>query len=160
MISLGADQKPKQLVVGGNPNLSLDGRWLAYPSQEAGRYDVYVQPFPLTGAKYQISTVGGSSGSPLWSPDGKQLFYLRPGTNQILAVDIQTQPSFLIGKTTPLPIQGFVQTGGRNYHITPDGKYFVALFPQSETSPEKPPPEQIYITLNWFEELKQRAPAP
>ena len=158
MISLGADQKPKQLLAGGNNNLSLDGRWLAYNSPESGRVEVYVQPFPLTGAKYQISTGRGSNS--VWSPDGKQLFYLRPGTNQILAVDIQTQPSFLIGKTTPLPIQGLVQTGARDYDITPDGKYFVALFPQSQTGSEKPPPEQIYITLNWFEELKARVPAP
>lgn len=77
---------------------------------------------------------------------------------QILAVDIQTQPAFVAGKTTPLPVQGFVQTAGRNYDITPDGEYFVALFPPSQSSLDKPPPEQIYITLNWFTELQQRVP--
>jgi Tol biopolymer transport system component len=159
MTSPSAVQKPQQLVAAPSthPNLSLDGRWLAYASGESGRLEVYVQPFPLTGAKYQVSTAGGDR--PLWSPDGKQLFYVSTGAvRQILAVDVQTQPNFVIGKTTPLPIQGLVETGPRNYDITPDGKYFVALFPQSQPSSDKPPPEQIYITLNWFEDLKQRVP--
>jgi serine/threonine-protein kinase len=159
MVSLGSGEKPTKLIPGANnPNLSPDGRWLAYSSSESGRVQVYVQPFPLTGAKYQISTAGGDN--VIWSPDGKQLYYLNePGNaqRQIYAVDIQTTPSFVIGKTTPLPIR-IMQSGARDYDITPDGKYFVALFAAPEANGDKRPPEHIYITLNWFEDLKQRAP--
>src|SRR5439155_18101219 len=56
MIPLGSTQKPTRLIVtAGNPNLSPDGRWLAYQSIESGQVEVYVQPFPITGAKYQIT---------------------------------------------------------------------------------------------------------
>ena len=149
MVAPGSPEKPKPLLAaGGNPNLSPDGRWLAYYSTESGRSEVYVQPFPITGGKYQVSTRGGDNA--LWSPDGKQLFYLSNPANeqrQILAVDIQTEPSFVVGKTTPLPIQ-VMQSGARDYDITPDGRYFVALFPPSQANSNKSPSEQIYVTLN------------
>ena len=162
MLSLGTDEKARPLNVGyaNNPSISPDGRWLAYQSNEAGRLEIYVQPFPPSGAKYQVSTGGGRD--PLWSPDGRQLFYLQTeasGTMQIVSVDAQTQPSFAIRQTTPLPIKGFIGLlGARSYDITPDGKYFVVMLPKSQADPAKAPPEKINITLNWFEELKQRAP--
>ena len=110
-------------------------------------------------AKYRITTTGGDN--PLWSPDGKQLFYLKlGGTRQILSVDVQTQPTFAFGKTTALPIEGIVAGGPRAYDITPDGKYFIVMLPASTTDPGKAAPPQINITLNWFEELKQRVPVP
>ena len=112
----------------------------------------------MCSSDLQITTDGGDN--PLWSPDGKQLFYLRPGiTRQIMAVDIQTQRGFVSGKSTPLPIEGIIAPGPRPYDITPDGKYFVVITPKSQASPGKAPSEQINITLNWFEELKQRVPA-
>ena len=62
-------------------------------------------------------------------------------------------------KPTPLPIQGILAPGPRNYDITPDGKYFVTVFPGSQANGgDKAPFERINITLNWFEELKQRVP--
>ena len=89
-----------------NSSLSPDGRWLAYFAQEPGRtlmegYEIYVQPFPLTGAKYLVSSRGALD--PLWSPDGKQLFYLQSkGAGwQIVSVDIQTQPSLRRWKADP-----------------------------------------------------------
>jgi eukaryotic-like serine/threonine-protein kinase len=162
MLSTDAGQKPIQVMTGpaGNSSLSQDGRWLAYNANGPGNAElqVYVEPFPLTGAKYQITTSGGQD--PVWSPDGKQLFYLRAdGTNrQIMSVDIQTQPSFAVGKTTPLPIEGIIDTGPRSYDITPDGKYFVVMVAKSQVDPTKASSEQFNVTLNWFEELKQRVP--
>jgi hypothetical protein len=74
-----------------------------------------------------------------------------------MAVDIQqTQPSFVPGKTTPLPIEGVIG-GPRPYDLLPDGQ-FVVVMPQSQAQSGKGPPDQINITLNWFEELKQRVP--
>ena len=78
---------------------------------------------------------------------------------QMFAINVQTQPSFVPGKTTPLPIQGIsIPSGPRPYDNTPDGKCFVVIFPKSEAEAGKAPPEQLNITLNWFEELKQRVP--
>jgi serine/threonine-protein kinase len=157
MLPLGADQTPKPIITrAANSSMSPDGRWLAH----SDLYEIYVQPFPPTSAKYQISTGGGRN--PLWSPDGKQLFYMQregTGTMQIVLVDVQTQPSFVIRKTTPLPIKGVIgETGPRSYDITPDGKHFVVMLPKSHADADKAPSEQINVTLKWFEELKQRVP--
>jgi eukaryotic-like serine/threonine-protein kinase len=159
MFSPGSSEKAMPLIArGGELNLSPDGRWLAYQSNESGRMEVYIQPFPTTGAKYQVTIGGGSN--PLWSPDGKQLFHLSDSgaLRQVFAMDIQTQPNLVVGKTTSLPIQVLQVGGPRGYDITPDGKYFVVLSRQSQTGQTKPRPEQINVTLNWFEELKQRVP--
>jgi serine/threonine-protein kinase len=157
MLPAGSDAKPVQLVgpPAGNASLSADGRWLAYSSAERGQNEVYVQPFPVTGAKYQITTTGGQD--PVWSPDGKQLFYLS-ANRQIMAVDVQTQPSFSNGKTTPLPIENIIDPGPRSYDISPDGKSFIVMLPRSDADSNKYPSEQINVTLNWLEELKQRVP--
>ena len=76
------------------PRFSPDGRWLAYISDESGRYEIYVQPYPGPGGKWQISTEGGTE--PVWNPNGRELFY-RSG-DKMMAVDIATQPRFAAGK--------------------------------------------------------------
>src|SRR5262245_12836809 len=161
MLSPAAGQKPTPLMptYATNAKFSPDGRWVAYTSNSSGRQEVYVKPFPLTAAMYQISYGGGHV--PIWSPDGKQLFYATDevgGGSQIISVDVQTQQSFIVGKTTPLPVKGIVSNGARDgFDITPDGKHFVVLLPRSPDT-GKAPPEQINITLNWLEELKQHVP--
>ena len=76
------------------PKFSPDGRWLAYVSDESGRYEIYVQPYPGPGGKLQISTEGGTE--PVWNRSGRELFY-RNG-DKMMAVDIATQPDFAAGK--------------------------------------------------------------
>ena len=74
---------------------------------------------------------------------------------------MQTQPSFVFGKPIPLPIKGIQDSGGqglpRGYDITPDGKQFVVMLPASEAESNQRQVQQIYVTLNWFEELKQKS---
>jgi serine/threonine-protein kinase len=166
MLSPGAGQKPTPLMptYATNAKFSPDGRWVAYTSDSSGRQEVFVKAFPLTAAMHQISYGGGHV--PIWSPDGKQLFYATDeradrgqfevgGTSQIISVDIQTQPNFVVGKTTPLPVKGIVSNQARDgFDITPDGKYFVVLLPRPQ-DPGKASPEQINIILNWLDELKQ-----
>ena len=140
---------------------SPDGRWMAYMSQElGGNSQVFVQPFPPTGAKYQISSDRGRA--PLWSPDGKQLFYHNDLNNRFFAVDIRTAPSFSVGQPTPLPIERTVHPvpGQRNYDVTPDGKQFLVVLPAStpQSDSTRTPAQQINVVLNWFEELKTRVP--
>jgi hypothetical protein len=140
-----------------NPSFSPDGRWIAYASNETGNVEIYVQPFPSTGAKFQITRDG--AGHPLWSPDGKELFYERAG--RLFSVAIRTQPAFAFGSPVTLPITGFIQDAGttpRLYDITKDGKQFVMLFRPGQTTRIPTSTLQIQVVLNWFEDLKQRIP--
>jgi Tol biopolymer transport system component/predicted Ser/Thr protein kinase len=138
----------------GGPRFSPDGHWIAYISDESGQYEVYVQPYPGPGGKYQISTEGGSE--PVWNPNGRGLFY-RSG-DKMMAVDIATQPSFAAGKPrmlfegryelSPYPVP--------NYDVSPDGQRFLMLKPDEQTSSSSV--TQIVVVQNWFEELKRRVP--
>ena len=163
MLPLEGDRKPQPFIAMPNSlqlqaSFSPDGRWVAYMSTETGSTNpqVYVQPYPATGAKYQITTKGGAA--PLWSPDGKQIFYWWSG--KIFAIDVRTEPAFSFGQPSPLPFPQVAQTapGLRNFDITPDGRQFLIIpFGNSAAGPT-PAPAQINVVLNWFEELKQRAP--
>jgi Tol biopolymer transport system component len=138
----------------GAAQFSPDGRWLAYASNESGRYEIYMQPYPGPGGKWQISTEGG--GEPLWNPNGRELFY-RSG-NKMMAVEITTQPSFSAGKPKVL-FAGQYQPSpnpvpNANYDVTPDGQRFIMLKPGGQEQA----PTQINVVLNWFEELKQKVP--
>jgi len=106
---------------------SPDGKWIAYVSDESGRLELYVQPYPVTGTKFQITKSGG--GHPLWSPDGKVLYFDNAG--RIFTVAVQTAPKFSAGDPVPTPINGFIQGRGnyrRQYDMTPDGKQFIMMF--------------------------------
>jgi Tol biopolymer transport system component len=135
------------------PRFSPDGRWLAYISNESGRWEIYVQPYPGPGGKWQISTEGGTE--PMWNPKGRELFY-RSG-EKMMAVDIATQPSFAAGKPRVLfegrynPAPGT----GTNYDVSPDGQRFLMIKPSEQAQAA---PTQINVVLNWFEELKRRVP--
>jgi eukaryotic-like serine/threonine-protein kinase len=135
------------------PRFSPDGRWLAYISDESGRFEIYVQPYPGPGGKWQISTEGGRE--PAWNPNGRELFY-RSG-NKMMAVDIATLPSFAAGKPRVLFEGPYMPTPltTTNYDVSPDGQRFLMIKP---TEQAQAAPTQINVVLNWFEELKRRVP--
>ena len=135
------------------PRFSPDGRWLAYVSDESGRFEVYVQPYPGPGGKWQISTEGGTE--PAWNPNGRELFY-RTG-DKMMAVDIATQPTVTVGKSRMLFAGQYAPTPITfpNYDVSPDGQRFLMLKP---TEQAQAAPTQINVVLNWFEELKRLAP--
>jgi eukaryotic-like serine/threonine-protein kinase len=132
---------------------SPDGRWIAYSSDESGREEIYVVPFPLTGQRWRVSIDGGSE--PVWSHDGGELFYR--GSRQIWAVDVRTSPVFSAGTPRALLADTFVESPNTvtGYSITPDGKRF--LFAQP-IQPD-PPITQIQLVVNWFTELHRAATA-
>jgi len=134
------------------PGFSPDGRWLAYMSNQSGRYEVYVQPYPGPGGKWQISTEGGTE--PVWNPNGHELFY-RSG-DKMMASEITTQPGFAAGKPRML-FQGQYDPNipRANYDVSPDGQRFLMI----KTNEQESAPTQINVVLNWFEELKQKVPA-
>jgi serine/threonine-protein kinase len=160
------DAKPKLLIDTPSKrddfaNISPDGHWLVYESNETGRMEIYVRPFPLAdNTKFQITTAGFSF--PIWAPDGKRIFFVQNGqaNGHLFSIDIQTQPSFVFGQPTPLPIEGIAVNGGpglpRGYDISPDGKQFVVMMSPTEAT-RAGQGQQINVTLNWFEELKKRA---
>jgi hypothetical protein len=113
-----------------------------------------VQPFPATGAKYQISV---TSCCPLWSPDGMELFYLTT-TYDLFVVDLITQPRFRFGNPMMLPpkLLTAMTFAPRSHDITPDGKRFISVIDPGE--PSKREASEMHVVLNWFEELKQRVP--
>jgi Tol biopolymer transport system component len=136
------------------PRFSPDGRWLAYTSDESGRVEVYVQPYPGPGGKWQISTEGGTE--PVWNPNGRELFY-RNG-DKMMAVDISTQAGFA-ASTPRMLFEGRYEHPPvrlHNFDVSPDGQHFLMLKPVDQ---EQAAPTQINVVLNWFEELKRRVPA-
>ncbi|OFW21476.1 MAG: hypothetical protein A3H97_16070 [Acidobacteria bacterium RIFCSPLOWO2_02_FULL_65_29] len=142
-----------------NAVFSPDGRWVAYFSQETGRRALWAQPFPATGAKYEISTGGGTH--PLWSPDGKELFYQTAA--QFLSRTITTLPSFERGNPVRMPIGPLLLTNPANprtFDVTPDGQILgiITTTGSGQTQAGTPAAPQIDIVLNWFEELKARVP--
>ncbi len=129
--------------------LSPNDKWLAYVSNESGAYQVYVQPFPGRGGKWQISTQGGSE--PRWSADGKTLFYLN--NTRMMAVAISTTPVFSAGQPQILfegkPLQPV--DSGVTYDVAPDGQHFISTRPNKKDNFQ-----QITVVLNWFSELKNK----
>ncbi len=126
--------------------VSPDGAWIAYVSDETGQFEIYVRPFPkVEDWKVAISRGGGIS--PTWGPDGRELFY-RNGT-KMMAVSIQTEPSFAHG-TPEVLFERFPDTSHvRQYDISPDDGRFL-MIKQDE-------PEMVLVQ-NWFEELKRLVP--
>jgi eukaryotic-like serine/threonine-protein kinase len=122
--------------IGLGASFSPDGRWLAYQSWEGGKPVIFIQPFPAAGARYQIT----KGTHPLWSPDGKELFYVGIEA-RLYSVAVRTQAAFTFANPSPLPINGVVQPtlGPRNYDITPDGKRFIVVFPPGQNSAEPHP---------------------
>jgi Tol biopolymer transport system component len=132
------------------PQFSPDGRWLAYSSDESGRFEIYVVPYPGPGGKWQISSDGGRE--PLWNRNGRELFF-RNGS-KMMAAPIDTQHGLSAG-TPKMLFQGQYVTLANstpNYDVSPDGQKFLMLKSTVQ-------PAQINVVVNWFEELKQKVPA-
>jgi serine/threonine-protein kinase len=138
---------------------SRDGRWLAYSSNATGSNRAYVEPFPATGAKYQIYGKEGESAHHLvWSSDNKELIY-NPRPQSLEAVSVTTQPIPSFGP--PVAVQRPFQTGPPNtrrpFDMLPDGR-FVALASPGQADSGANTMTEVRVVLNWFEELKARVP--
>jgi eukaryotic-like serine/threonine-protein kinase len=130
--------------------LSSDGRWMAYHSNESGRFEVYVARYPGPGGglggRSQISTNGGSN--PVWSPDGRELFF--QSGNKLMAAAIETTPELRAG----VP-KAFFEGPFEGFDITPDGQRFLLVRPAYPDLPPKP----LVVVLGWLNDLERRVPA-
>jgi len=145
---------------------SADGRWVAYSWRPQGlglslSDGIYVQPFPATGARYQVPKQEGSRDfHPVWAPNGKELLYVPSvGSGQIAALTVAPQPTFAFGNPVNCPARvtaARLSSEMRAYDVLPDGR-FVGLIPSAGLESSGAATE-MRVVLNWFEELKARVP--
>ncbi len=135
-----------------SPALSPDERWLAYVSDESGRREIYVRPFPnVDESRWLVSAGGGTE--PQWSHSGRELFY-RSGNNDMVAVAILAGPTFSRSEPKVLfSLRGYPAIPNHpNYGVGPDDQRFIMI--QIEEGDVE---SDVVLVLNWFEELKARA---
>ena len=162
-LSADGDRTPVRLLSGersyGTSAFSPDGRWLAYGTNELdGRsYQVFVQPFPPTGAKYQVSSITAST--PVWFPDARRM--LMSFTKQVFGVDLRFAPTFSSSQPVELPLPDILESQAmiRDFDLMPDGKRLLVVMPEVARGGSAPP-SQINVVLNWFNELKATVPIP
>jgi serine/threonine-protein kinase len=137
-----------------NGEVSPDGRWLAYQSEESGSFEIYLRPFPdVDGGKWQVSNGGGIQ--PLWSPDGTELFYLASGRLMGLSIGGGAAPAIgaprvILPELTYTPYE----RSGRTYDISPDGRRFLILHTPTTVSDDPfDGLNRFEVVLNWSEEL-------
>lgn len=161
VLAMEGDRKPHPLSTTEFPEgagkFSPDGRWVLYCSMESGKAEIYVQPWPGPGPKIQISSEGGMD--PMWSRDGKEIFY-RDGA-KMMAVAVSTQPTFRAGRPEllwegdymfgPSASCGFKGTTTTSYEVSLDGQRFLMI----KENDQNLYATKVVVVLNWAEELRQ-----
>ncbi len=130
--------------------VSPGGRWFAYVSNESGRDEVYVRPFPNAGdGRWQVSTTGGLE--PMWAHSGRELFY-RNSADEIALAEVTTEPTFGMGQQRVLFLAAEYLSDFNHvlYDLTPDDQRFVMLRETEATTGE------LIWVQNWFEELREK----
>jgi serine/threonine-protein kinase len=140
-------------------NVSPDGKWIVYDSDESGQFEVYVRPYPqaYSGGRWQISSNGGRE--PLWSHDGREIFY-RDFDGGMHAASVKLNPTFEPGPVARLfPNAEYAGSGAtgsdRTYDVTHDGQRFLMIKRETGATATT---SSIVVVLNWFEELKRAVP--
>ena len=155
-----ADRETKPLIqtsdVERNGEISPDGRWLAYESIANRESNIVVQPFPNVGDGQWRVTTGGAS-QPVWSRDGKELFYL-DGADVLTSVRVESGAAFERGAPVRVLPRAYVSTvatyGGRQYDLSPDGKRFLMMKDAGIANDAQGP--SITVVQNFFDELRKR----
>jgi len=129
--------------------ISPDGRWLAYESNESGRSEVYVQPFPRATGKWQVSVGGGDR--PVWSRKAQELFYRNSDGIMVASYSVRGL-AFVVNKPRLWTAKKDL---GMYFDLAPDGKRFVIV---KGGEPQKSSSEQVMLLENFFDELRRRAP--
>jgi len=137
-----------------SPKLSPNGRFVAYISNESGRNEIYIRPFPAGEGRWQASVSGGTQ--PRWRSDGKELFYVENNT-KMMALPVSTERTPTLGRPLPLFESADLNVRGNvwpQYDVSADGQQFLTSAPMSDAA--TPAPERIHVVLNWYEEFRRR----
>ena len=133
-----------------SPQISPDGTWLAHNSDESGRLEIYVSPFPGPGGKIAISTDGGTE--PRWSRDGRELFYRQADRMMVVTI---TPGSSLTASSPRVLFEGRYQVSDTNsggYDVAPDGRFLMIQHTVAEQ-----PATEFNIVLGWFNDVRARS---
>jgi serine/threonine-protein kinase len=136
------------------PALSPDGRWLAYASDETGRFEVYVRPFPDVNARrVQVSQSGGTE--PRWSHSGRELFY-RNGAGELVAASVVPAAAFTLGSQAVLfdASRFYYGDAARSYDVAPGDQRFVFLERARSANEKVPAPDKLVEVVNWATEVR------
>jgi serine/threonine-protein kinase len=137
------------------PAISPNGRWIAFESTVSGRPEIYVERFPELGERRQISTDGGRI--PLWSPDGRELYFSAYTTQEMFAVAVSAGTKFAFAPPRALfQFPMFLSAGTRAYDAAPDGRFLAIRSGQADTNLGTV--STIIVVQNWTEELKRLVP--
>jgi hypothetical protein len=136
-------------------SVSPDGHWIAYHSDVSGQSEIYTQRYPELGNRQQISLSGGMR--PLWSRDGRELFFGTPDNRQMLAVPVQSGATLTAGRPQALFEVAMMspQSGTRPYDMAPDGRFYIIRNADADAGVA---PSSMILVQNWTEELKRLAP--
>jgi Tol biopolymer transport system component/predicted Ser/Thr protein kinase len=136
-----------------NPVVSPNGHWIAYSSNESGRYEIYILDYPGRTRIIPVSTGGGNF--PLWSHNGEELFYM--AGNAMMAVTVRPDGSIVSAPQLLFDCSDYVASNdfAGAYDVSPDGKRFLMIRHDPDWAPH-----QLNVILNWFDELKQQVPLP
>ena len=149
---------PRTLFDGSFAEISPDGRYIAYQSNESGRYEVYVRRFPdAQAAPWQVSTAGGTR--PRWSRDGRDLFFIDEA-NALTAVPVKTAgAAFVAGAAARLLDGRYLEPNpARHYDVSPDGRRFLMIKPASNGDPNVTP-AGLVVVVSWLAELRSQISA-
>ena len=137
------------------PMFSPDGRWLAYQSNESGRNEIYVRPFPGPGGKWQVSTAFGSTAT--WSRTRRELFYSGPGNQIMVATYTVDGDAFQAAKPNVWSETKFAsRPRQRSLDLHPDGERFaLAAAPDAQSAVKQ---DKVVFIFNFFDELRRLAP--
>jgi eukaryotic-like serine/threonine-protein kinase len=163
VLEMDRDHRPRPLVQTkfdeGAPKFSPDGKWVSYCSNESGRTEVYVTPYPGPGARIQVSTDGGTDA--VWRRKGGELYYREGDT--MMVVSVTTEPKLTLSKPRALwkgkytegtsTMCGEPGATSTNYDVTADGERFLMIQEKTENAVAR----QVSVVLGWAEELKRTA---
>jgi eukaryotic-like serine/threonine-protein kinase len=149
-VPLTGEKKVVPIVTGPHteslPRLSPNGKWLVYQSNETGRFEIYVRPFPGSGARMQVSDNGGSE--PIWGRSGRSLYYRGPA-GEVIEVGVTTDQQFSIRtRKTVLTGDYLVDSSHANWDVSPDGRFLMLKRAGAEA--------QTIVVHNWARELREK----
>jgi serine/threonine-protein kinase len=171
VLLLGAGRRTEPLIRTAfdelNADISPDGRWMAYESDESGQREIYVRPFPVVNAgKWQVSSGGGTR--PAWARNGQELFYMAIGGVEAALMTVRVEPAATWTASSPTKLfagrflynaSAGARGQGRTFDVAQDGRRFLMVKDGSDGLSSDVPRARFVVVENWFEELKRLVPS-